>query len=235
MANQLIQNLKKLQNKEKARIQQKFFKTGKGEYAEGDIFLGVIVPEVRKIAKKNISLQLDQVQILLISKYHEVRLLGLIILTYQYANMVNINNEIEQKNIVNFYLSNTKYINNWDLVDASCYKILGEYCYQYKLEDILSKLTYSSILWERRISIVSCFAYIKKSELNFIYSIIPRFFNDKHDLIHKACGWMLREAGKRNKFLLENFLKENFEVMPKIMLRYALEKFSENEKSRILK
>ncbi|MGY3804506.1 DNA alkylation repair protein [Pigmentibacter ruber] len=235
MGNKLIQNLKKLQNTEKAAIQQKFFKTGKGQYAEGDLFLGVVVPEVRKIAKKNLSLQLEQIHELLVNKYHEVRLLGLLILTYQYEIMTKNRDEEGQKKIVNFYLSNTKFINNWDLVDASCYKILGEYCYQNKLDDILSNLSYSSSIWERRISVVSCFAYIHKNELNFFYSIIPRFLNDNHDLIHKACGWMLREAGKKNKLQLKNFLKNNFKVMPKIMLRYSLEKFSEKEKFDILK
>jgi 3-methyladenine DNA glycosylase AlkD len=226
--------LKKLQNKDKAKIQQKFFKTGKGEYAEGDIFLGVIVPEVRKLAKKNLTLQFSDIFTLLSSKYHEVRLLGVIILVYQYEKYSKEMNFVAQKTIVDFYLKNINFINNWDLVDVSCYKILGHYCFQTKSQTILKDLSYSKSLWERRISIVSCFAFIKQAESEFLYSLIPKFLNDKEDLIHKACGWMLREAGKQNKEKLIEFLKNTHKFMPRIMFRYAIEKLSPQEKKAIL-
>lgn len=234
MAISLIQDLKKLKNSEKAKILQRFFKTGPGQYGEGDLFLGISVPDIRKLARNNTNIEFDTIQDLLKNKYHEVRLCALIILVLQFEKVFKENNFEKQNQIVRFYLKNTMYINNWDLVDLSCYKILGLFCFYNKKESILKELVRSKSLWERRISIVSCYAYIKNDHLDFIYSLCPHFFNDKEELIHKACGWMLRESGKRDEKRLILFLKKHLGSMPKIMFRYATEKLSKFQRNELL-
>lgn len=222
----LVKNdLLKIANPQKAQFLQGFFKTGKGDYAEGDKFLGITVPEQRKIAKKYLEMSLSEIQKLLKDNLHEVRLTALVILVTKFEN----SDEKEKAKIYNFYLKNTNNINNWDLVDLSAPKIIGNYLLN-KNRAILYKLTSSKSLWERRIAIVSCYTFIKNKDLVDILKISESLLDDKEDLIHKATGWMLREAGKQNKQLLKEFLERNIAKMPRTMLRYAIEKFSQDER-----
>ena len=228
----LLSEMDSLKNPEKAKTLQRFFKTGKGEYGEGDIFLGITVPQQRGLAKKYIHLNFDELQELLNSKIHEHRLTALLILTYKYQKAKS-NGELK-RNIYKFYLKNTKNINNWDLVDTSCYKIVGNYLVD-KNRDVLYELAKSENLWERRISIVSTFEFIRKYDFNDTLKISKILLNDRHDLIHKAVGWMLREVGKRNMVVEEEFLERHCAVMPRTMLRYAVEKFDKEKRLYYLK
>lgn len=214
---EVLDELKRVGNPEKAKASQRFFKTGPGQYGEGDVFIGVMMPEVRKIAKQYQNLDLDNIQKLLTSKEHEVRLCGLLILVRQF----DTSNDEE---LVDFYLKNTKYVNNWDLVDLTAHKILGKYLVD-KNRDILYKLAESNDLWERRISIISCFAFFKNNDFKDAIRIAEILLKDNHDLIHKAVGWVLREIGKKDLALEETFLRKYHKVMPRTMLRYAIEKF----------
>lgn len=219
-------DLKKYQSKEKAHILARFFKTGKGEYGEGDKFIGVIVPDSRKVAKKYLNISLSHVDKLIRSKIHEERLVAVLILVAKFQKA----DEKEKKEICKFYLAHTKNINNWDLVDLSAPKIVGEFLLK-KDRAILLKLAKSKNLWERRIAILSTFQFIYNGEYEWTFKIIKMLIGDKHDLIHKACGWMLREVGKRvSEEKLENFLKENIKNMPRTMLRYAIERLPEDKR-----
>jgi len=247
MYNKIVKELKKYKSKEKAKVLQGFFKTGKGEYGEGDIFIGVKVPEIRIIVKRFIDVDLDEVKKLLYSNIHEERLAGVLILTYKFFK----SNEKEQKKIYNFYLKNAKQINNWDLVDLSAPNIVGEYlqsitCHPFDRlrtgselvsgsRKILYKLAKSKNLWERRISIISTFIFIRNNDFEDTLKISEILLNDEHDLIHKAVGWMLREVGKRNQAVEEKFLKEYYKIMPRTMLRYAIERFEEDLRQKYLK
>ena len=222
MLNALKDELERNKDAEKAKNYSKFFKTGKGEYGEGDLFLGLTVPEQRKIAKNYIDLNLDEIQELLLSKIHEHRLVALMILSFKYKKNFN-------KEIVDFYLRNTKNVNNWDLVDLSAYQILGHYLLD-KDKTILYKLAKSDNLWEKRISIISTYEFIKNNKFEDTLKISEILLNDKHDLIHKAVGWMLREVGKRNLETEEKFLKKYYKQMPRTMLRYSIEKFDEEKR-----
>jgi len=226
MLSNLKQDLKKLSNPEKAKILQGFFKTGKGQYGEGDIFLGITVPQSRSIAKKYSSLELNKTQQLLNSKIHEERLIALFILIENYPN--------NQKEIFNFYLSKTKQINNWDLVDLSAPKIVGKFL-KDKPREILYELAKSKNLWEKRIAIVSTYTFIRDNDFEDTFKISEILLNDKHDLIHKAVGWMLREIGKRNQEILETFLKQNYNRLPRTTLRYAIERFEETKRKDYVK
>jgi 3-methyladenine DNA glycosylase AlkD len=230
MLNQIKKELQHLADPDRAKILQRFFKTGKGEYGEGDIFLGITVPEQRKVAKKYQALSLKQLQALISSKYHEHRLISLMILDIKYSK----SDETEKKVIVDFYLKNTKHINNWDLVDLSAYKILGEHLLE-RDRKILYKLAKSENIWERRIAIISTFRFIKNNEFKDIFKIAELLLRDEHDLIHKAVGWMLRETGKRNVEIEEAFLKKHYKKMPRTMLRYAIEKFNPDKRRTYLK
>ncbi len=227
---QLKKELKRLSNSKQAEILQGFFKTGKGEYGEGDIFLGVKVPEQRKIVSKFEKLSLEDLEKLLSSKIHEYRMSALLILIRQYERA----DEEYKKEIFNFYLRNTKNINNWDLVDISAPKIVGDYLLN-KPRDILYKLAKSENLWERRIAIISTFAFIRNNEFTDTLKISRILLLDKHDLIHKAVGWMLREVGKRDQKIEEEFLKKYYLKMPRVMLRYAIEKFEERKRKFYLR
>jgi len=218
-------DFKKAANKEKAKLLQRFFKTGKGEYGEGDIFLGIIVPIQRKIAYKYDGLDLEDIQKLLSSKIHEYRLTALFILVKKYKKAD------DKKIIFDFYLKNTPNINNWDLVDLSAPKIVGDYLSD-KSKTILYKLAKSDNIWERRISILATFEFIKQNKFEDSIKIAEMLLNDKHDLIHKGVGWMLREIGKKNQKVEERFLQKYYKDMPRTMLRYAIEKFSQ-EKRRL--
>ncbi len=235
MNNSTLSNLKKeiskFTNPEKAKILQRFFKTGIGEYGEGDIFLGITVPQIRGIVKSNLSLQLNEIQNLLNSKFHEERLSGLLILVKQFEATKN------KDELLEFYLANTTKINNWDLVDLTAPNILGSYLLENSDKiNLLYSLAKSESLWERRISIVSTYAFIRQNKFKDTLKISKILLDNKEDLIHKAVGWMLREVGKRDKKILEKFLEENYSNIPRTTLRYAIEKFLPIErKSWLLK
>jgi len=219
-------------NQEKAKVLQGFFKTGKGEYGEGDIFLGIVVPEQRKIAKKFADLELAELQKLLESKIHEERLASLFILVAKFKKAKE--NEKLRKEIFDFYLANTRNINNWDLVDLSAPNIVGNYLID-KDKSILFKLAKSKNLWEKRIAVLATFEFIRRNEFETTFRIAEILLNDNHDLIHKAVGWMLREIGKRDPEAEEKFLKKHYGKMPRTMLRYAIEKFDEKKRRFYLK
>ena len=216
MLNQLKKELNKLKNKKQAENLQRFFKTKKGEYEEGDIFLGIKVPVQREIASKYQDMPLEQLQTLLSSKIHEYRMISLLILIKKFKN--------EKNKIFNFYLKNTKNINNWDLVDLSAGHIVGSYLLE-KDKSILYKLAKSNNLWEKRIAIISTSCFIKNNNYEDTLNISKILLKDNHDLIHKAVGWMLREVGKKDINKEEEFLKKYYKEMPRTMLRYAIEKF----------
>lgn len=217
-------------NFEKASLLQRFFKTKKGQYGEGDIFLGVMVPNTRRVAKKFKDLSLSEVRKILYSKIHEERLCALLILVEKYT----IANQEDKKIIFNLYFKNAKQVNNWDLVDLSAPKIVGEYLLN-KNKTILYKLANSKNLWEKRISILSTFIFIKYGKFEDSIKIAKILMKDKHDLIHKAVGWMLREVGKKSLKDEEEFLIKYYKVMPRTMLRYAIEKFPEEKRVKYLR
>ncbi len=219
----------KLANQKQSEILQRFFKTGKGQYGEGDIFLGIKVPEQRKLAKKFSQISLEDIQELLSGKIHEHRMVALFIIVNQFKK----SDEVGKKKIFDFYLNNTKNINNWDLVDLSAPNIMGEFL-KDKDRKILYQLANSTHLWEKRISILSTYAFIKNNDFNDAIKISEMLLNDKHDLIHKAAGWMLREVGKKDVNLLRAFLDKHSKIMPRTMLRYAIEKFPEKERKTYL-
>lgn len=211
-----------LADAEKEKVYLRFFKTNKGEYGEGDKFLGVIVPHQRLVAKEfYMKTNLDDLADLLRSDIHEHRLTALLILVLKFEKSKDT---ATHQTIIDFYLKNTSCINNWDLVDSSCYKILGRYCYQHNQEQILYNLAKSVDLWEKRIAIVSTLYYIKQGKLDIVPEIVLMNLNHPHDLMHKANGWMLREMGKINQTALISFLDEFTPVLPRTTLRYALEK-----------
>jgi 3-methyladenine DNA glycosylase AlkD len=224
-------------NKDKQKDLQKFFKTGKGEYGEGDLFIGVSVPTQRKIAKKYISLSLIDLQNLIESKYHECRLTSLFILVYK--SQIKNCDDIQIKSYYEFYVKNMKYVNNWDLVDSSAEHIIGKYLYKCvqknEILNILENLSQSDNLWVRRISMMSCFHFIKNNECDVALKICEKLLYDSHDLIHKAVGWMLREIGNRNIEVELKFLDKYYTKMPRTMLRYAIEKFDENRRKYYMK
>jgi len=222
--------LQKLGNKEKADILQRFFKTDPGEYGEGDLFLGIKVPELRKLVKEYQDITLKEVEQLLKSPVHEERLLALLILVHTYST----GNETSKKRIYALYMKNTRFINNWDLVDASAGHIVGAFL-MYKSKKPLYLLVKSRNLWERRISIMSTFHFIKHNQFSETLKISKLLLLDEEDLIHKAVGWMLREVGKRHLQTEERFLKEHYKTMPRTMLRYAIERFPEPKRQRYLK
>lgn len=221
----LIEEIEKLANPIKAKNHYRFFKTGKGEYGEGDKFYGLTVPEQRTLSRKYKDLSLKELQQLINSPWHEHRSLALMILTMQYPKA----NEKDKKLICDFYLKNAKKINNWDLVDISAPKIPGEYLFD-KDKTILYIFAKSDNLWERRISIISTFGFLRRKKYEDTLAIAEILLHDKHDLIHKAVGWMLREIGKRDQIVEENFLLKYYRKMPRTMLRYAIEKFEEKKR-----
>ncbi len=203
-----------------------FFKTGKGQYGYGDKFIGVTVPEIRLLAKKYQTYTFNELVILLKSAVHEERLLALIILVGQYERVKKGGDESAQKKIIAFYLKYKKHINNWDLVDQSAYKILGDYCYRFNQTQILLDLANSPFHFEKRIAMVATLAYIRAHEFKLTYTLAQKFFTESEDLMHKATGWMLREAGKKDETQLKLFLNKYANKMPRTMLRYSIEKFS---------
>ena len=225
MIDKILKELKSKKNPVQAAHLSGFFKTGKGQYGEGDIFWGLKVPVTREIVKKFKEASLEDIQELLNSKVHEHRLTGLLILVEKYKKGEN------KKEIYNFYLKNTKNINNWDLVDLTAPNIVGKFILENKKErKILYSLVKSKNLWERRISILSTFTLLRDKEYEDVLNVSEMLLDDKHDLIHKAVGWMLRELGKRDKKVEVEFLEKYYKIMPRTMLRYSLEKFSPKEK-----
>jgi len=229
--NKIAKELNKLKNIEKAKILQGFFKTAKGEYGEGDIFLGITVPQTRNVARNNLNSSFEDLQKLLNNKIHEYRLTSLIILVEKYKEASNK----EKKEIYNFYIKNFKNINNWDLVDLSAPKIIGDYIFHNKnLEKKLVTWANSKHLWTKRIAIVSTHYFIKKNNFKNTLKIAKILLSDNHDLIHKAIGWMLREVGKKDEKVLKKFLDENIKKMPRTTLRYAIERFFEKQRKQYL-
>jgi len=224
--------LKALADKKRAKNTSRLFKTGKGEYGHGDIFLGIPVGPQRKIAKKYQNLSLNKIERLLQSKIHEYRLVALLIL----VNNFQRTNDKQRKKIVDLYLKNYKQINNWDLVDLSASKIIGSYLLDKpKKRKTLYQLARSRNLWKKRIAIISTFTFIRNNQFQDTLIVSEILLNDNHDLIHKAVGWMLREIGKKNQAAEERFLKKHYRTMPRTMLRYAIEKFEEEKRQFYLK
>ena len=215
---------------EKAVFLQRFFKTGPGQYGEGDQFLGISVPVIRALAKKFRTLAIKDIQKLLKSPFNEERSLALFILVDQYQK----SDEPLQTKIYEFYLNKTQYINNWNLVDSSSYHIVGHYLLE-KPRTPLYKLAKAASLWERRIAIVSTLYLIRHQQFEDTFKLTTALLKDKEDLIHKACGWMLREVGKKNERALEQYLHLHGKNMPRTMLRYAIERFSQPKRLRFLR
>ncbi|MHB1347130.1 MAG: DNA alkylation repair protein [Candidatus Humimicrobiaceae bacterium] len=228
----LKEEVSNLGSPQKAKSSEWFFKTGKGEYAEGDKFAGLTTPESKAIAKKYADLlDVEDLKELLISDIHEERIIAIILLKEKYKK----GDEKIKKKIFDIYISNTGHINNWDIVDISAEYIVGDYL-ENKEKDILFDFSRSALIWERRISIMSTFGYIKKGKPELTLKLAEILLDDKQDLIHKAVGWMLREIGKRcSQKILEEFLKKHYERIPRTALRYAIEKFPEPLRRKYLK
>ena len=232
-AKNVIADLRSVANPKKAKDLQWFFKTGPGEYAEGDIFLGVMVPQNRKIAKKYFDLPLTEIKKLTESIYHEVRFCGLLILVAQFEKT---DNKVLRKKLFDFYIKQLKagHINNWDLIDVTGGR-MGAFLINEKGSlPFLKKLAKSKNLWEKRMSVIFTFAFQKAGDPYPTLEMADLLMDDDHDLIHKAAGWALREVGKMDGPLLRNYLKENVSIMPRTMLRYSIEKFSPTERKRWL-
>jgi 3-methyladenine DNA glycosylase AlkD len=247
LLNDFRQNLRKLGNLEKKAILQRFFKTGKGQYGEGDIFLGITVPQQRQLIKSYFDLSFTDLENLLNSKVHEERLSALLLLVEQYKKAVKQKLLPKQKLIYEFYLANAKKnnINNWDLVDLSAPQIVGHFlysmnrrgatcCAQNLDKNILHKLVCDKNLWQRRIAMLATFYFIKQNEFNETLALAKKLLTDKEDLMHKATGWMLREISKRDFTTIEKFLLQHYQKMPRTMLRYAIEKFPEKRRLEFL-
>ena len=229
---QIIEVLKQKAIPEKAAFFPRFFKSGKGEYGEGDQFLGVTVPEQRKIVKQYWkSLSIEELDDLIKNPYHEVRLTSVLILVLKYQKA---NYEAEKKFLVDFYLRNRSWVNNWDLVDSSAHLILGDFLF-FKDRKILFDLAKSGKLWDQRIAIMSTFGFIKKNDFVDTIKIAEILLHHPHDLIHKAVGWMIREIGNRDYETARQFLIKHYKTMPRTMLRYAIEKFDPEAKGFFMK
>lgn len=231
LSGQIIKELKELATKEKRMFLPRFFKTGKGQYGERDRFLGVVVPDIRKVAKAHAKETTEKdIIVLMSSPYHEVRLCALLILSQKFIKAETI----ERKEIYDFYLKRTGSINNWDLVDLSAPYIIGTYLLD-KPRDILYKLADSKLLWDNRIAIVATLTFIRNNDIDETFALSLKLMRHPHDLIHKAVGWMLREAGKRDQHRLFTFVDEHRAEMPRTMLRYSIEKFSPEERKYLMR
>jgi 3-methyladenine DNA glycosylase AlkD len=229
-ASDICSRLQILGDQERVQVLQRFFKTGQGEYGQGDIFVGLRVPEIRQLAKQYQALPFSETTRLLQSSLHEARMLALFILVRNYAQ----GDASLREQIYNLYLHNTRFINNWDLVDASAEHIAGAHL-RYRSRSPLYNLAVSNLLWDRRIAIMATFHYIKRGEVAETLRIAELLLRDPEDLIHKAVGWMLREIGKRDRLIEEEFLKVHHKMMPRTMLRYAIEKFPETLRKQYLR
>jgi 3-methyladenine DNA glycosylase AlkD len=228
-AKKVQSRLRSLADPEVAAASARFFKTGPGAYGDGDVFIGVRVPAIRKVAKEFKALPLPEIETLLHSEIHEERLLALVILVGQFEK----GDDTTRKRIYDLYLANTGHINNWDLVDLSAPQIVGGYL-ETRSRKPLDRLVKSASLWERRISILATHRFIRHGDFADTIRLAEKLLGDKEDLIHKAVGWMLREVGKRDVAVLEEFLGKHCRVMPRTMLRYAIERFPEKERVAFL-
>lgn len=226
MHTSILQSLRQHIDAEKAIVLPRFFKTGKGEYGEGDKFLGITVPNIRLVARQYGHAPLDVVNRLLDSEWHECRMCALLMLVMKYKKAA----EQEKQAIFDLYLSRTERINNWDLVDLSAPNIVGEHLYSSTDRTILYRLAESSLLWNRRIAMVSTLCFIRKGDFGDTFALADKLVNSTHDLMQKAVGWMLREMGKRDISLLRIFLDKHAATMPRTMLRYAIEKMDSAER-----
>lgn len=245
----IIERLKGVASAEKRKVQLRFFKTSEGEYGYGDNFLGVMVPQIRLIVKECLNdIDLTEIENLLHSEYHEARLAALLMLVKMYEDCMNLSigvgrprsymqgctPECLKKKIFDIYISNTDFINNWDLVDLSAPNIVGNHLYNGDCS-LLYEFAKSNHLWKQRIAVVATLTFIRKGDFTHTYALAKLFMDTSHDLMQKAAGWMLREAGKRNIELLRNFLNEYKSKMPRTMLRYAIEKFSVQERKEFMR
>jgi 3-methyladenine DNA glycosylase AlkD len=229
-ASKLVSHLRELSDPQIATHSQRFFKTGAGEYAEGDRFLGIRVPVLRTQARHHLDTPITEILKLLRSPFHEVRLFALLLLVHRFER----GDEASRDSIVRHYLDHTRYINNWDLVDSSAPQILGAYLHSRE-RSVLYRLVASESLWERRIAVMACFHFIRHNDYLDTLALCESVLQDPEDLIHKAAGWMLREIGNRNGEVERAFLKRHYRAMPRTMLRYAIEKFPPRERQRYLK
>ena len=227
---EIINEINTYRDESKAAFLPRFFKTGKGEYGEGDQFIGVVVPNLRVVAKKHFDADFDTLRELLASPYHEYRLTALLALTYRYAKLKD---HASRETCVNFYVSQVDAINNWDLVDLSCYKILGHWLFD-KDKQLLYDWAKENHLWKQRIAMISCMHFVKQGEFKDALAIADLLQHHPHDLIHKAVGWILREIGKENEQLLVDYLTPRYKEMPRTMLRYAIERFEEGKRKAFL-
>ena len=227
---QVEKHLRVIADPTTAEHSQRFFKTGPGEYGEGDRFRGIRVPVLRKLAREFRALSLEETIRLLHSKWHEQRLLALVMMVNRFARA----DETGKKEVYSLYLENTRWINNWDLVDTTCTHIVGGWLYPRK-RTVLYELVRSELIWERRIAIIASFYFIKQGDFSDTLKLSKRLLNGSHDLMHKAVGWMLREVGKRDLQVEEQFLIEHYNDMPRTMLRYAIEKFPEDRRQAYLR
>lgn len=241
----VLKSLKEFIREDKAEFLPGFFQAYPGGYGEGDRFLGVVVPDIRRVAKQHRDLNSKQIKQLLSSVWHECRLTAVFVLVDQYerasrdeqrGRAPTLTSGFEScQDIVEFYLDNLEGINNWDLVDASSHKLLGQWIVRNpKATQWLTKLSKSKILWEQRIAVVATFPLIKLGDFDAILKLATKFIHHPHDLMHKAVGWMLREVGKQDVQVLRGFLSEHAAEMPRTMLRYAIEKLSDAERKRWL-
>jgi 3-methyladenine DNA glycosylase AlkD len=217
----LINDLKKMADSKTAFSLSKYYKTGVGEYAENDKFLGIRVPVLHRLERKYQSLTISELEMALTSEFHEIRMLVLFILVNKYKKALS---DSFKEEVYNLFIRNTEHINNWDLIDFNTYKVIGDFVYEKGLESVLISFAESESMWERRIAIVSTLFYIKKNSFELTLEISKILLNDKQDLIHKAVGWMLREVGKRDLKIMKSFLEENIRSLPRTSLRYAIEK-----------
>lgn len=246
MRHEIVEIMEEMGDRQQATILSRFFKTGEGQYGYGDVFLGIRVPVTRELVSRYWKVtDMQDVDELIRSPFHEVRLFALLVLVKHYETLSKqlrrvdpdsveydeINVKIQR--IIDFYLARTKYINNWDLVDLSCYKILGDWL-QDKERAVLYRLAESGYLWEERMSVVACLAFIKRGDFTDIKAFAVRFLDHKHDLMHKAVGWMLREMGKVDELSLREFLDEYAGRMPRTSLRYAIERLDEDTRQSYL-
>ncbi|MFA7628552.1 MAG: DNA alkylation repair protein [Candidatus Dojkabacteria bacterium] len=246
LRNNILKDLKKVSSRERAVNSSRFFKTGKGEYGEGDLFIGIRTPEIRKISKKYLGdLKLGDLDFFLHNKIHEYRLFALITLTYMYHRTGKIKDcskrKEQREKIYKYYLENKRWINNWDLVDISAPKIVGAFLQKEgadregrKDRSILYELVERNNLWEQRIAIVSTYTFIRQGDFKEILEFSKRLITHEHDLIHKALGWMLREVGKKDEAVLKTFLEDYANKIPRTMLRYSIERLNEKERQKYL-
>ena len=223
----LVDDLVGMSNEEEIELSMRFFKTGKGEYGEGDKFLGINAANTKMIAKKYKEISLKEVEKYLQHKFHEVRVVALLIMIDRFA-------KTGDKAIYDMYLRNVEHINNWDLVDISAHKVVGKWSWDNKNTKDIVKLSETKHLWSERVSVVSTWYFIKKGDYDLTLSLCKHFINHKHDLMHKACGWMLREVGKMDEKVLLRFLDEYHKKLPRTSLRYSIERLSKEQKKHYM-